>query len=104
MTNFFPPSTDGGVPTGVDELKSLDGLFGVDKDCEVEPPTPSPSPPRILRKEFVEENSETCDLVALTVRREVATMNRRDDVIVIVDSRRCIVELPSKCGHKEVVG
>ena len=94
MTNFFPPCTDVGVPSGVDELKSLDGLFGVDKDGEVESPTPSPSPPRIRRKEIVEDNGETCALAALTARREVAPMNRRDDAIIIVDIRRCIVELP----------
>ena len=86
MTNFFSPSTDAGEPA--EELKSLDGAFA-DNEVNVEYSKPSPSPPRILRKEKIGVDcGEMRALVTLIVKREDAPMNRRDDAIMIMVIRR----------------
>ena len=88
MTNFFSPSTDAGEPAVVEELKSLDGAFA-DNEVNVEYSKPSPSPPRILRKEKIGADcGEMRALVTLIVKREDAPMNRRDDAIMIMAIRR----------------
>ncbi len=85
MTNFFSPSTDAGEPA--EELKSLDGAFA--DNVNVEHSKPSPSPPRILRKEKIGVDcGEMRALLTLIVKREDAPMNRRDDAIMIMVIRR----------------